>query len=394
MKLWDLLSFSMGDVSRNGRKSFLSILAIAIGIFAVTLISAAGQLVSNEIEARISETGLGGLTVFPSKTGVQTISDAQLSGLEETIDGLQAVSPFSVENALLTHRGTSRSVAILGVNAKIHEIFELRLLHGRFFTAADIAGKTPCILLDDTLARTLYERENIVGKILVLYIGKTRMTAEVIGVIASQKQGLEGLLGVSLPNMIYLPYTVIDQLAGSSQTEQIAISCFSGHDENSVAQAAVRYLSLDNGINYKFENLNQYISGLKEIMVILDLFVRAVAAVSLLVGSLGIMNCMLYTVDARRTEIGVCKALGERRSSILKRFVAEAVILCGLGSLLGTGAILIVFRALYHATGFRLALDTSILVQSSGLALICGVFSGILPACRAARLDPIDVIER
>ena len=394
MKFWDLLQFAMGDILRNGRKSFLSVLAIAIGIFAVVLISAAGQLVSNEVETRVSETGLGGLTIFPSKTGQGTISELQIEKMETSISGLRAATPFCVKNAVLSHRGAGRSAALIGVNGKIGEIFELRLLHGRMFTTADIAAGKPCLLIDDVLARTLYERENIVGKELVLYIDDVRIIGEVVGIIASQKQGLEGLLGVSLPNMIYIPYSVLDQVNGKGQTEQIAISCFAGYDENVVAQAAVRYLNLENQIKYKFENLNQYISGLKEIMDILELFIRGVAAVSLLVGSLGIMNCMLYTVDARRTEIGVCKALGEQRSSILKRFVAEAVILCILGSLCGIGAIAIVFGILRHMTGLRLVLHGDILLQTIGLSMLCGVFSGILPACRAARLDPIDVIER
>lgn len=394
MRLRDILRFSFENILRGGRKAVLSVLAIAVGIFSVCLISGAGTLASSEIEARITETGLGGITVFPSKTGESTISKAQLDALTHEIDGLRAVTPFTIQNAALIHRGKQRSVALIGVNPAISEVFTLRLLHGRLFSQADMAADSAYLLIDTRMADLLYARENVVGKSLQLNIEGRTLRAEIIGVIASQKEGLEGMLGVSLPNLIYVPYTLLDSIAGSTQTEQIALSCFAEADPETTAEAVVRYLHLSNHTKYKYENLNRYISSLYEIMDILQVFIEGVAGVSLLVGCLGIMNCMLYTIDARSCEIGICKALGEPRSSILLRYLTEAVIICMLGSLCGISATKIILWFLKGFTGIGLHIPVRTLIQSTGLAFVCGILSGILPALRASNLDPIEVIIR
>ncbi len=394
MRYRDILRFSFENILRGGRKALLSILAIAVGIFSVCLISGAGTLASAEIEARIAETGLGGLTIFPSKNGEAFISAQQIKTLPYMVDGVRAVTPFSMETATLIHRGKQRSVAMIGVNEDIDQVFDLRLLYGRMLTSSDISAQKPVIVIDVKLARILYERENITGKKLQLHIDGRRVYGEVIGVIESQKESLEGMMGISLPHLIYTPYTVLESITGTPHTEQIAIDCFADFDEDRVAEDAARYLTLSNHVNYKVENLNKYISSLTEIVDILRLFIEIVASIALLVGGLGIMNCMLYTVDARRSEIGICKALGEPRISILLRFLTEAVTLCMIGSIVGIGTTHLTTALLYDLTGLKLNISVGVTLQSAGLAFICGILSGFFPALRASNLDPIDVIIR
>ena len=396
MSISDILLFSAKNVYLNGKKTILSVLAIAVGIFSVTLISAGGDLAASEIETRISETGLGGITIFPSKSGSAEISEQELSDVRQNIKGIRGITPFTIQNTMLSHRGKSRTAALIGVNEEIAEVFELQLLHGRFFTKADMlfTENTPIgIVIDDVLAQILYERSNIVGKTVTLSIGGMKTEGEVIGVIRSQKRGLESMLGLSLPNMIYVPYTALLH-TDSNSAGQIAISCFGGYDENHIARQTAQYLTAINQTTYKFENLNQYISGLKEIMEILQMFLKAVAAISLLVGSLGIMNCMLYIVDARRTEIGICKALGETRHSILIRHVVESMLICLLGSCGGIIALYCTTGFLQAITGITLQVSIQNLFQSACLTLICGILSGLIPAYNAANLEPIEVIRQ
>lgn len=394
MRWIDILRFSGKSILHGGRKAALSMLAIAVGIFSLCLISGMGDTAAAEIEARVSETGLGGLTIYPAKNGQRAISEEDLNALPQSVEGLKAVTPFSVETGSLSCRGSTHSVALIGVNARISEVFDLRLLHGAYFTAADLAASQPVVLIDDALAQKLYERDNITGKSLTLTVGGVRFHARVVGVIASQKQGLESMMGVSLPNLIYMPYTLLNEITGHTKTDQIAVSCFAAYDEDDVADAVVRYLSGSHQVKYKYENLNAYIAGLREIVQIVQIFIRAVAGISLLVGGLGIMNSMLYTVDARRSDIGVCKALGEPKHSILLRFLTEATILCLLGGILGLLLTRVTAALIGHFFAVRLQIQARTIGYSMGLALLCGVLSGILPAYNAAALDPIDVIIR
>jgi len=394
MRLQDILRFALENILRGGRKARLSVLAVAIGIFSVCLITAAGDVAAGEIENRIDETGLGGLTVFPSKAGECTITQEQIEMLPSYVRGLRAVTPFSMENAALTLHGKQRTVALIGVNEDIAEVFDLELLHGRMLSAADRNADTAHIVIDANLARALYERSNIIGKKLQLGMQGKTVPAEVVGIIASQKEGLESMLGFSMPSLIYIPHSFLETMTGKPQIGQIAISCFAGFEEDRVAEETARYLSLANKTKYKFENLNRYISSLTEIIGILRLFIQTVAGISLIVGGLGIMNSMLYIIDARQNEIGICKALGEPSTSILFRFLCEAVFLCLFGSAIGISSALSVTKMISMLTGLQLSIPIGTCIESSALALLCGVLSGILPAYRASRLDPIDVIIR
>ncbi len=394
MRWIDILCFSAKNILSGGRKAVLSILAVAVGIFSLCLISGMGDTAAAEIEARVSETGLGGLTVYPAKSGQHAISEEDLAHLSADIAGLKAVTPFSVETGTLSCRGKTQPAALIGVGAHISDVFDLRLLYGSYFTAADLAGSQPVILIDDALAQKLYERRNITGKLLTFSVNGVRFEAKIVGIIASQKQGLESIIGVSLPSLVYIPYTFLNQITGHTKTDQIAISCFSAYDENAVADQVIRYLTLQNQVKYKCENLNAYISGLQEILQILQVFIRAVAGISLLVGGIGITNSMFYTVDARRSDIGVCKALGEPKHSILLRFLTEAVILCLLGGILGLFMTELTVSLIEHYFTVYLQIPTHTIQSSLSLALFCGVLSGLLPAYKAAALDPIDVIVR
>ena len=134
--------------------------------------------------------------------------------------------------------------------------------------------------------------------------------------------------------------------------------------------------------------------GLWDAVELVRTFVKTVSAISMAVGGIGIMNCMLYAVDARRSELGICMALGEGRRSILLRFITEAVILCLTGGLIGAGATFAVITAVNRALHVAIAIPLRAYLQSGALSFGCGIFFGLAPAFKASRLDPIHAMTR
>ena len=377
---------------RGGIKSKLSVLAISVGIFSVCLISALGDTAAYEINERVAETGLGGITVYPGSSGKKLIDEQIMDDLSG-IPGLKALTPFIYKTGKAECCGLSKSTAFIGVNEKIFDIFNMNLLYGKGFSETQIASCEKVAVVDDEFAMETYKRENIVGKRVTFVISGQSQEFTVIGVIRSQKQGLENMMQVSFPNVVYIPYTSLNEITGDSKADKIAISCFSPESEDLVANKVVKMLKQINQISYKYENINGYINDFKETVSLVKIFIKAVAAISLGVGGIGIMNSMLYTVDTRKRDIGIYMALGEGRKSILARFLAEATIVCLIGGVLGIVMTVAMLSGINTFIELSLKLSWGTMAIAVTSSALCGVIFGLLPAERASRLDPIDIIS-
>ena len=269
----------------------------------------------------------------------------------------------------------------------------MNLLYGKGFSETQIASCEKVAVVDDEFAMETYKRENIVGKRVTFVISGQSQEFTVIGVIRSQKQGLENMMQVSFPNVVYIPYTSLNEITGDSKADKIAISCFSPESEDLVANQVVKMLKQINQISYKYENINGYINDLKETVSLVKTFIKAVAAISLGVGGIGIMNSMLYTVDTRKRDLGIYMALGEGRKSILARFLAEATIVCLIGGVLGIVMTVAMLSGINTFMELSLKLSWGTMAIAVTSSALCGVIFGLLPAERASRLDPIDIIS-
>ncbi|MBQ5812655.1 MAG: ABC transporter permease [Clostridia bacterium] len=379
---------------REGGKSFLSVIAVAVGIFSVSLISGLGETMEGLVEDKVTEMGLGGIAVYTTDKNESIIDNDILSYVKGKVSDIKGITPLIVESGSVMVRGNSKSAVFLGVNGEIDDVFHIKILHGQLFNHADIAAKARTVIVDSEFAQEHYQRTNIVGKKLILRINSIREEFTVAAVIGSQKKGLETMAGIDLPILTYVPYTVIHELTGTNTSDKVMISCMGNLSESEVAEDTARQLGMVNGIKYKYENINSYISSLWDIVDIIKTFVGSVAGISLLVGGIGIMNSMTYTVDSRKKDIGICMALGERRRSILLRFLSEAVILCGFGGALGILLLEALAAAVNINLGIQLNIPAEILFKNISIAFLCGIIFGILPAYRASRLEPIEIIER
>ncbi len=201
------------------------------------------------------------------------------------------------------------------------------------------------------------------------------------------------MTGVALPEIVYIPYTTLNELTGQRGVDRIAVSFFDEVREESSAKEITRELSNANDTKYQYDNVSSRLEGLREAVAVVRRFVKLISAISLAVGGIGIMNCMLYSVDARRCDIGVCMSLGESRTSILMRFLTESLIQCILGGTIGIVVTVLCVLILNRLLSLEIVIASTAYRQSALLALLCGLLFGTLPAARASALDPVEAMR-
>lgn len=388
----DLLALAAGNVRRGGTSSLLCVLAVCVAICSVCTIGGLGSAAQNAVVSEVEQTGLGGLALYADIDGY-TFGDAELRAVSDNVPEIAAAMPLSLQYGYASLRGQSYAAGICGVDEQLPNIFHLQLLHGRMLQKNDISSAANVVLIDRTLAEILYQRENITGKQLTIGIGNSYDQFEIIGILDSQTEGLNYLSGGRMPHILYVPYSALDHMIGAETTDKLAISCSAGTDEASAVQRAIRQLQISTpDIEFKYENLGGYTKAFKNIVKIITIFISAVAAVSIVVGGIGVMNSMVSSAEKRTREIGVYMALGATRHDILHCFLWEAILICLLGGLLGGSISLTVFVVLGHFFHLKINLLVNILACIIGAGM-CGVIFGIIPAKKACQLNPIDAIR-
>ena len=394
MRKLDIWILAAQNVRASGIKSFLCALAVCVAICSACLIGGLGQAAEQAITSEIDKAGLGGIALYSSEKDY-FFETQQASAVKSSSASIKAAMPLAVQYGSIGMRNRSETAAsgIIGANEDLPDVFNLELLYGRMLQANDVSNSSNVIVIEKTVAQKLYQRDNIIGKKLLVSIGSSSDYFEVVGVIEPQTEGLGYLTGGKIPNIAYVPYTSLDLLVGEKTTDMLAISCFADVSLDESAGEAARYLALSEpGIGFEYENLNGYTNTFKQIVKIITIFIAAVASIGVVVGGLGVMNSMVSSVEQRTREIGIYMALGATSGNILRCFLYESVIVCLLGGLAG-GIISMGVFAIIHALLPELIHPIQGVAISIIGAVACGVLFGILPAYKACRLNPIDAIR-
>jgi len=391
MKSRDVFRLAFCNVGRGRGKTILCALSICVGIFCVCTMAGLGASASDAIVTEIDNTGLSGIALYGKKD--ESFSLSQLKVLSD-VDGIEAVMPLSILTGTVRLRTTTTGSAILGINESLGKIFHLELLWGRLPSRAEVSSEAKVAVIDQDWAKKIYNRENVVGKPLWITIDGVTEEFSIIGIIRSQKTGIEGLVGSSLPIFTYVPYTAVQQMTGKTDLNKLVISCSDSGSTDKMAVAAASILSrLNEGIEVSYENLSGYVDTFKQITHTVSIFVSAVAAISILVGGIGVMNSMVSAAERRTEEIGIYLALGASRGDILRCFLWESVFICLIGGITGCGLSWLGFFVAERLTGLPIHPSATLLLYGLLVAGGCGVLFGILPAVRAARLNPIEAIR-
>ena len=389
------LIFLLKNVLRGRSRVFLTVLAVAVGIAAVVLLYCIGS--GGELSAlRFLESfGFSGALVVPNE-GL-SVRSPLLEEDEELISSLSGVEDaiaFTTKYGTISSARDGDDAVIWGVGEGMENFIGFELIHGSFFTPQDIRqGREVCIIDRQTAAK-LFGRENAVGLMLSVGIGGVSAELRIAGVTDKGMAALAGLTGGAAPVFVYIPGAVLASITGNDRVAQIAVRTAS-EDSGKVMRSVIRALKgkyADN-VGYTVQDLDGYMRDVGGMMELLKMLLIAAAAVSLLVSGIGVMNAMLSSVKERRQEIGLCLAVGASPRQIAAGFVMEAALISALGGVVGGvfGLIISYLGAMILGIPFVFSLRAALIAEA---CVICiGILFGTLPAVRAARLCPAEILR-
>jgi putative ABC transport system permease protein len=405
MSVWGNVIMALRGISSNWLRSLLTMLGVLIGVAAVIVLLAVGTGSSQAVESQIDKLGTNTLTVFSSgrfgggtsQTGTQsrnatlTSTDVKLISDKNSAPDVESVSPVISTSETATYNGATYSTSVIGSTPSYLTASNYTVSAGRSITESDVSHHAEVVDIGSDVASNLFATgSDPLGRQIL--IGSAEF--EVVGVLASK-----GSSGLSNQDAVAIaPYTAVqDQLTGESESFSELLVQGRSSATLSLAQSEVEsILAAQNDTtvaNLPFSVLNQasLLSTATSSSKTFTALLGWVAAVSLLVGAIGVMNIMLVTVTERTREIGIRKAIGAPKFIVLGQFLIEAVVISLLGGAVGVLAGLTVAR--FKIDGVQPVLATYSIPLAFGVALMVGIFAGLYPAYRAASLRPIDALR-
>ena len=392
MSILNIFQFSIQAALRGRIRVLLAITAIAISVCSVMLIHTLGSAGTALVNRELDKIGFESITVFGANDSSQlSIEDATL--IQESIPRVSAASPIVMTYGSYRMKGEQGNAVFWGVSDDVTSVIDIQLLYGRHLNNSDIKSQKNYVIVDTELAQRFYKRKNIVGKELIITVNGIGKKFEIIGVVKPQKDSINQLVGEVIPDFIYLPYTTLNQMRSKQDVTQIAVRCAHPEDLTLAEDEITQLLERTKQGEFKTENIAGYVNGFRSVTSIVTLIISAIAAISLCVASLGIMNTMFASVNERKKEIGICMAIGARRSDIIRCFMTEGGIISIIGGLFG--GVFGIFLAFIIGKIFQFEISFSFglffLIES--VAVILGIVFSVIPAIRAANLDPIQALR-
>jgi putative ABC transport system permease protein len=402
--LWNAFLLAIREIRRNLMRAFLTTLGIVIGVAAVVTMVTLGNGATRSIQEQVSSLGVNLLIMRPNRsfgagTGGSSPPDFKLAdaeAIEREIPGVRAVAPSALRGGSAVYLQQNWTTQATGVTNDYFTVANWEIADGRIFSEAEQAGARAVCIIGDTLRTKLFAGHDPVGQKMRF----RALTCEVIGTLKSKGQGG---FGNDQDDVILMPLkTLLRRVWGASSSQEIPtiyISAKDGYDTDEVTQDITalmrqrRNLQSTQSDNFQIIDTKQIAQTLSSTTQILTALLGAVAAVSLLVGGIGIMNIMLVSVTERTREIGTRLAIGALEREVLWQFLVEAVVLSSLGGIIGIALSLIASISLSNVMQLPYQFDPFINLLAFGFSAGIGVLFGFMPAKRAARLDPIEALR-
>lgn len=391
MKFVDILRLAFGNLKEKPLRTGLCVLSVAVGTGALMMISAAGVFGQTQVEEGLRTLGVSGLTVYLDEYGAGTPLSAEAADkMCGAIEGIGNLMPIKAKTGNVRAGHSDANAVFLGADERLKSVMGLNVLYGSLFTARQAETAQCVAVVGDDLARTLYGRENIVGRKLRIRMDGKDQYFTVCGVVSAQTGALGGVLSGLAPHLIYVPYLCVADKRENA--DQVFVQCAEGAEPSTVSRQIENYLTgrakVDGTVMVR--NMSSMVDTVKQLAGMCAALFAAAGGVTLCVALVGVMCSMLSAAYEKTDEIGVFLALGARPRDILILFLVQSMLLCAVGGLCGLAAagLILYLCASLLLPGWKL---TAIVLI---LCVLCGGVSGLIPALRASRLDPIEAINQ
>ena len=387
------LKMALRSIGASKMRSILTMLGIIIGVMALVVLVSLVSGATDSVTSTISSLGSSQLTVTLED---DTIDLDTLEQWESSESALGQIAPYATDSAEGSGSEGSGSVTVYGTTESYYDIQNLQLSMGRWLKQSDLDNHTYVCVLNQTAAEELVGYADCVGQAVTL--NQTKYT--IVGVLADDENSLTSLL-TSGTMIAYLPYTSLVRLSGtvSPEVSTFYVSAPQGgtldQAETAVTDLLMEYCEEDEDA-FEVSSQDSLESALSSVTSMMTVMLGGIAGISLVVGGIGIMNIMLVTVTERTREIGIRKAIGASRGTILTQFLMEAVVLCMMGCCLGiflSWAILQIVNTVVASLDMAFHLNLGVVLISVGFCFVIGLVFGLYPANKAAKMKPIDALH-
>jgi len=400
---WESVLIALEGLKANKMRAFLTMLGIIIGVGAVIAMVSIGMGVRQKVETSIAGLGSNLIIVMPGATtpsGVRlaagssttlTNGDAQAIGRE--IAGVSAVAPSVQRSYQLVYGNQNWTTNVLGTTPEYLEVRNFAVAAGTIFSSKDIDTRARVAVIGQTVATNLFGEFSPLGQTIRI----NKAPFRVIGVLEAKGQSS---MGQDQDDTVIVPLTTAqERLLGVTWLQNISVQAESPEVIDKVQEDITTLLRtrhrLAPGVpdNFTVRNLAAVMATAQETTSTITLLLGNIAAISLVVGGIGIMNIMLVSVTERTREIGIRKALGATFNNILLQFLIEAVVIGVTGGLIGIGVGMAGSYAISYFAGWNTVVSPISIIVAFGFSVLIGLFFGLYPARKAALLDPIDALR-
>lgn len=393
----DVLRLTAGTVRAHRMRTFLTMLGIAIGTSSVILLTSIGEGLRYFMMDQFTQFGTNIMGVHPGVTQTMGMAGVATTTRKLTIDdaealrrvpGIERVVPMCFGNGRVESGDRARAVFIYGINSDALDLWRFKVRQGSFLPKGDPRVSSPLAVLGPTLKKELFGEGNPLGQ--HLRIGGRRFV--VIGVMEPKGQ----MVGLDLDDTVYIHTQAAMDIFNKEGLTEIDLMFSQAHQVDEVSTEVKKVIRdrHDGHVDITIITMNEMLASLDKILNIITMAVGAIAAISLLVGAIGILTMMWISVNERVGEIGLLKAIGAEPGQLLQLFLTEAALLSTIGGIIGVA----VGLGLAQALGILIpALPVKVPVTYVVLSVIVsvgvGLTSGVFPARRASRLDPIEALR-
>lgn len=402
--IFETLRIAINSLKANKLRTLLSMLGIIIGVGAVIAIVSIGSGAREQITARISDLGSNVINILPgtsrgwggrvSSSSVDIFTLDLVDYLERLSPSVKKVVPIAQGSGLLIKEDVNIKANIIGTNSDYPEVNNYNLAQGQFINDDDINTTRNIIVLGSGIAEDLFGTTNPLGEKIKVHYQNWDYLFTVTGVMEEKGGGLTG----NPDDQAYIPITTYMKKLSNSRFVSYYMAQAKSSKEASAAVGEieyflVKYLEDEDKEKFNLISQDQILETVSSVTASLSLMLGGIAAISLLVGGIGIMNIMLVSVTERTREIGIRKALGAKKKNIMSQFLIEALSLSGLGGMIGIFLGWLGAYFIAQAGKWPLVITLSSVLMAFGFAVAIGLFFGLYPAMKAAKMDPVEALR-